>query len=228
MLSRVVVLFLASVGLPIFAVPSQTTSIQPDAVAALPSNISALSLLVPQSAKQRRATASPAPLGDYVPCLFDDTETSELRAIEKPKLKKGVRLDASNAEAVAELVRTITVGLATPPLKARAPGEKKAQTVSPTAEQSKALKFSTKISAEQFIGKLPGDIPAQVESLAENDDVPVSIKNHIVKLTREAVHGLDVRLIDRLTLAAPSRFCSGRKRATTLAVVSLMTTSRFK
>jgi hypothetical protein len=194
MLSRSVVLLLVLVCLLLFAVPSQTVPTQRVAFAALPSNLTALSVLVPQSARQRRATASQPPLGDYVPCLFDDTETSELRAIEKPKLKKDVRLDASNAEAVAEVIRTIIVGVATPPLKARGPGGKKAQAENLTADQAKTLKFSTTISADQFINKLPGEVPAIVKSLTEDKTVQLSNedKDHIVKAAKAAISGMGV------------------------------------
>src|ERR1700735_183049 len=61
----------------------------------------------PQSSTPHRASASQPPLGDYVPCLFDENETSALRAIAKPKLQNDIPLDEPKADAVTKHKRGI-------------------------------------------------------------------------------------------------------------------------
>jgi hypothetical protein len=122
-----------------------------------------------------------------VPCLFDDSETYELRALEKPKLQKDIPLDASAAEAVAGLVKTIAVNLASPPVAPPQKG-KKPEAPQPSRDQLNALAFANSLQADQFTNLLPEDVPAKVKSLAGGANVPAKIADMLVKLTETAVH----------------------------------------
>jgi hypothetical protein len=138
--------------------------------------------------KHQRANATQRPLGDYVPCLFDSQETFELRALEQPKLQKDIPLDDATSEAVVNVVKSISVGLATPPAARPKKGEKRPQVAQASADQTKAIQFADSLTSDQFVNLLPRDVEKKVQSMAASAELPPTISGPLVKLTKAAIN----------------------------------------
>jgi hypothetical protein len=91
--------------------------------------------------KPYAASAAQAPLGDYVPCLFDDGERRNLRAL--PSVGQKVTLDGQAAQALITLTQNDVNAQIPQPIATK---DKSAP--APTAEQGSAAEFTGKLPAE--------------------------------------------------------------------------------
>jgi hypothetical protein len=109
--------------------------------------------------KPYAASAAQAPLGDYVPCLFDDDERRNLRAL--PSVGQKVTLDGQAAQALITLTQNDVNAQIPQPIATK---DKSAP--APTAEQGSAAEFTGKLPAEAQ--KLEGlTIPAALKTLTD-------------------------------------------------------------
>jgi hypothetical protein len=110
-----------------------------------------------------------------VPCLFDDGEIYEMRALDAPPdlptLQANVQLNALSAETVAELVKQYLTSQAKPKVAPAVKDRKKPQNaqVQQADQQESQLqavqKFTEYITPDKFIGKTLNDIPKVVTQI---------------------------------------------------------------
>jgi hypothetical protein len=105
------------------------------------------------SAAPRRGTAKTRPLGDYVPCLFDDGESYELRALEDPSTAP---LNQAQAQTAANAAKAYLISGA-------ASG----------SEGDAARNAANTITAETFtsVNASPADVPTVVQAAASKNNV---------------------------------------------------------
>ncbi len=159
----------------------------------------------------RPSNTGKRPLDDYVPCLFDDGEIYEMRALEQPMeapvVKEGTQLDEASAAVVAESVNQILMRLAA--AKAPVTGQEKIPKGQPaaSAEQQEVQDFigGHPIPPDKFMDKTLAEVPMVVEEFvkkaADAAALDVAGKKEISRL----VTSLGFRTAIR-NLASTSRF----------------------
>lgn len=138
------------------------------AAAKAKSEIDALKKAAANRAAVRRGRAKKPTIDDFVPCVFDDPQTYELRTLADPY---NTPLNPAAANLVANSAqRTATaLGSATPIVPT---DDKAASAQSRWKENIK--NFATDLKADQFVGVLPKDIPGVVRALASQNGVSES------------------------------------------------------